>query len=217
MGKKDKSINPADAHRRAQHKKEVKKNKLERKKLRDQLLLQKDPTKIAADIAKYTRLDEEGRLDAAGKQKLQRLIAGKQKIEEARKEETKTSKSAEESSKLPKDPTRSVHYHPTLNPYGIPPPGQAYQEIEGSNDRFENQDENGSKNEGSENSSQSDSDSLSDSEDSDKNEVVSDTGIELPDEGPESTLKNSDNIGEKDESNGDILIQSNSCSNAKRI
>ncbi|KAJ9069139.1 hypothetical protein DSO57_1021670 [Entomophthora muscae] len=37
-----------------------------------------------------------------------------------------------------------------------------------------------------------------------KNEVVSDTGIKLPDEGPESTLKNSDNIGEKDESNGDI-------------
>ncbi|RUP47317.1 hypothetical protein BC936DRAFT_145871 [Jimgerdemannia flammicorona] len=49
-------MNPADAHRKAQRKKEIKKNKVERKKVREVAMAVKDTTKLELEIAKYEEL-----------------------------------------------------------------------------------------------------------------------------------------------------------------
>ncbi|MBW0479407.1 hypothetical protein O181_019122 [Austropuccinia psidii MF-1] len=58
MAKKLKSLNPADAYRKAQRQKEIKRNKLDRKKARENAKTNKDSTAIQAEINQLERLSK---------------------------------------------------------------------------------------------------------------------------------------------------------------
>ncbi|KNZ45724.1 hypothetical protein VP01_785g2 [Puccinia sorghi] len=58
MAKKTKSLNPADAFRKAQRQKEIKRNKLERKKAREDAHTKKDSTALQAEITQLERLSK---------------------------------------------------------------------------------------------------------------------------------------------------------------
>ena len=60
-----KSLNPADAHRRAQRKKEKARNKKQRQDTREVRQLLSDPSALRAEIARFDELAQEGSLDAA--------------------------------------------------------------------------------------------------------------------------------------------------------
>ncbi|KAJ1981494.1 hypothetical protein H4R34_002046 [Dimargaris verticillata] len=88
MGRNTKSgrtLNPMDALRRQQRKRELKKNKDTRKKVREFGLLAKDTEKIEAEIERYQELKTQRRLDKQGAEKLQRLSDQLAKIHEVRK------------------------------------------------------------------------------------------------------------------------------------
>ncbi|KAH9814184.1 WW domain binding protein 11-domain-containing protein [Melampsora americana] len=58
MAKKSKSLNPADAFRKAQRAKEIKRNKLERKKAREEAHTKKDTKSIEAEIRQLENLEK---------------------------------------------------------------------------------------------------------------------------------------------------------------
>ena len=60
-----KSLNPADAHRRAQRKKEKARNKKQRQDTREVRQLLSDPSALRAEIARFDELAQKGSLDAA--------------------------------------------------------------------------------------------------------------------------------------------------------
>ncbi|CAG8573565.1 9995_t:CDS:10 [Acaulospora morrowiae] len=78
-------LNPADAHRKAMRQKEIKKNKMERKRVRTLVMVHKDTSKLEEEIARYRALDREKRLDKNGKIKLKDLQEKLSKIIEAKK------------------------------------------------------------------------------------------------------------------------------------
>ncbi|KAJ1930273.1 hypothetical protein IWQ60_000454 [Tieghemiomyces parasiticus] len=83
--KSGRSLNPADELRRKQHKKELKKNKIDRQKVRETGLLYKDTRKLEAEIDEYQALAARGRLAKDQKEKLIALAAQLDSIREARK------------------------------------------------------------------------------------------------------------------------------------
>ncbi|ORE08535.1 hypothetical protein BCV72DRAFT_203391 [Rhizopus microsporus var. microsporus] len=56
MGKSNRSINPADALRKKQRKRELKKNKEERKRARESVLAKKDVNKVKGEISRLEHL-----------------------------------------------------------------------------------------------------------------------------------------------------------------
>ncbi|XP_010546044.1 PREDICTED: WW domain-binding protein 11 isoform X2 [Tarenaya hassleriana] len=140
-----KVMNPTDAYRKEIRKKELKRNKKERKKVREVGLLKKDPEQIREQIRKLEMSKAEGALDKARKHKKRQLedtlnmvMKKRKEYEEKLKEQGEPSTSVmfshlppqrmtpaeeEERSKHLK-PEDSVYYHPTLNPTGAPPPGK---------------------------------------------------------------------------------------------
>lgn len=139
-----KVMNPTDAYRKELRKKELKRNKKERKKVREVGLLKKDPDQIKDQIQKLEMMKAEGALDKARKHKKRQLedtlnlvMKKRKEYEEKMKEKgeepvmfshlgpvrRRTSAEEEERAKHPK-PEDSVYYHPTLNPTGAPPPGK---------------------------------------------------------------------------------------------
>ncbi|ORE18347.1 hypothetical protein BCV71DRAFT_179755 [Rhizopus microsporus] len=56
MGKSNRSINPADALRKKQRKRELKKNKEERKRARESVLAKKDINKVKSEISRLEHL-----------------------------------------------------------------------------------------------------------------------------------------------------------------
>ena len=68
-GKKD-SINPADAYRKEQKKKEIKKNKKERQQTRELTTILRDPSKLSEEVKK---LEKEVRSNPIDNQLRQRL------------------------------------------------------------------------------------------------------------------------------------------------
>ncbi|KAI0361149.1 hypothetical protein OH77DRAFT_1500558 [Trametes cingulata] len=151
---KGKAANPADAYRKAQRKKELKKNKAERAKARDFALVKKDTRDLEDEIEK---LESSSNLSAADKSRLTELKAELEKINKKKEEYVKehpehrklvfkSRKPAEsrEDKKddstapktrnlfrkngLPRHPERSIYYDPIYNPYGVPPPGMPYVE-----------------------------------------------------------------------------------------
>ncbi|WAR60112.1 hypothetical protein PtB15_9B49 [Puccinia triticina] len=82
MAKKAKSVNPADAFRKAQRQKEIKRNKLERKKAREDAHSKKDPSALQGEISQLERLShptisEQNRLKEA-KDELSLILKAKQ-------------------------------------------------------------------------------------------------------------------------------------------
>nr|XP_010933997.1 protein EARLY FLOWERING 5 [Elaeis guineensis] len=139
-----KVMNPTDAYRKELRKKELKRNKKERKKVREVGLLKKDPDTIREQIQKLEMMKADGALDKARKHKKRQLedtlnlvLKKRKEYEEKMREKgeapvmfshlgpprRRTTAEEEERSKHPK-PEDSVYYHPTLNPTGAPPPGK---------------------------------------------------------------------------------------------
>ncbi|GAA6000297.1 hypothetical protein JCM10207_007946 [Rhodosporidiobolus poonsookiae] len=147
-----KSSNPVDAHRKAQRKAELKKNKATRSKQREVTTIKKDTRPLEADIR---RLTQKGNLSKAEKDELASLrseVAHIQKTKneyvEAHPEHRKFvfpdrpgegdadagGAGADEPAGLYdrngrlKHPERSLYYDPVYNPFGVPPPGMPYRE-----------------------------------------------------------------------------------------
>ncbi|KAF9315671.1 hypothetical protein BG003_002803 [Podila horticola] len=133
MGRKSgRSLNPADQYRKEQHKKEIKKNKQDRKKVRELGSAIKDTT-TEVELAQHEELEKAGKLDKEGLKRLAELREKMTKINDIKKahgikiktKKTEVPVSVEEPLR---DPTRSIYYDPVLNPYGAPPPGMPYLE-----------------------------------------------------------------------------------------
>lgn len=139
-----KVMNPTDAYRKEIRKKELKRNKKERKKVREVGILKKDPESLREQIEKLEMMKADGALDKARKHKKRQLedtlnlvIKKRKEYEEKTREKgeapvmfshlgpprKRASMEEEERAKHPK-PEDSVYYHPTLNPTGAPPPGK---------------------------------------------------------------------------------------------
>ncbi|XP_023541548.1 WW domain-binding protein 11-like [Cucurbita pepo subsp. pepo] len=139
-----KVMNPTDAYRKELRKKELKRNKKERKKVREVGILKKDPDTIKEQIQKLEIMKADGALDKARKHKKRQLedtlnlvLKKRKEYEEKMKEKgevpvmfshlgpprRRTAEEEEERAKHP-NPEDSVYYHPTLNPTGAPPPGK---------------------------------------------------------------------------------------------
>ncbi|CAL9051438.1 protein EARLY FLOWERING 5-like isoform X1 [Musa acuminata AAA Group] len=139
-----KVMNPTDAYRKELRKKELKRNKKERKKVREVGILKKDPEAIREQIEKLEKMKADGALDKARKHKKRQLedtlnlvLKKRKEYEEKMREKgeapvmfshlgpprRRTNAEEEERVRHPK-PEDSVYYHPTLNPTGAPPPGK---------------------------------------------------------------------------------------------
>ncbi|KAI9062957.1 hypothetical protein FKP32DRAFT_1612174 [Trametes sanguinea] len=149
-----KAANPADAYRKAQRKKELKKNKAGRAKARDFALVKKDTRDLEDEIEK---LEARSDLSASEKSRLTELKSELEKIMQKKEEyvkehpehrklvfksrrpaESRDEKKEEGTAPktrnlfrkngLPRHPERSIYYDPVYNPYGVPPPGMPYVE-----------------------------------------------------------------------------------------
>uniref|UniRef100_A0A5B7AF66 Wbp11/ELF5/Saf1 N-terminal domain-containing protein n=1 Tax=Davidia involucrata TaxID=16924 RepID=A0A5B7AF66_DAVIN len=139
-----KVMNPTDAYRKELRKKELKRNKKERKKVREVGILKKDPETLKEQIEKLEMMKADGALDKARKHKKRQLedtlnlvIKKRKEYEEKLRDKgeapvmfshlgpprRRSTAEEEERVKHPK-PEDSVYYHPTLNPTGAPPPGK---------------------------------------------------------------------------------------------
>ncbi|KAG5716469.1 Protein saf1 [Termitomyces sp. T112] len=142
-----KSLNPADSYRKAQRKKELKKNKAERSKARDLALVKKDTWDLEDEIQKLEeakdpkeqeRLAElKAELEKINRKKAEyvaehpehrRLVyRPRRKDGDALPEEIILPKRKIFNKKgLPRHPERSIYYDPVMNPYGVAPPGMQY-------------------------------------------------------------------------------------------
>ncbi|KAI0652305.1 WW domain binding protein 11-domain-containing protein [Trametes meyenii] len=149
-----KGSNPMDAYRKAQRKKELKKNKAERSKARDFALVKKDTRDLEDEIEKLESTPDPS---AADKTRLAELKTELEKINQKKEEYVKehpeqrklvfrARRPAERRDEqneqiavpktrnlfrkngLPRHPERSLYYDPVYNPYGVPPPGMPYVE-----------------------------------------------------------------------------------------
>ncbi|KAI8344384.1 WW domain binding protein 11-domain-containing protein [Chlamydoabsidia padenii] len=96
MGKSKRSINPADALRKAQRKRELKKNKEIRKSAREAGLAKKDTDKLRIDIGRLEGQERSGTIDKAGQTRLTQLKEELAQIEKAKKEVNKPLSKAQE-------------------------------------------------------------------------------------------------------------------------
>ncbi|OIW17699.1 hypothetical protein TanjilG_29049 [Lupinus angustifolius] len=136
-----KVMNPTDAYRKELRKKELKRNKKERKKVREVGILKKDPEQLKKQIDNLEMMKADGALDKARKHKKRQLqdtlnlvVKKRKEYEEKMKEKGETPvmfshlgpprRTAEEDRVNHPEPEDSVYYHPTLNPTGAPPPGK---------------------------------------------------------------------------------------------
>ncbi|KAI7900989.1 WW domain binding protein 11-domain-containing protein [Cokeromyces recurvatus] len=85
MAKSKRAMNPADALRKKQRKRELKKNKEDRKRARELALSKKDLGKVKQEIARLEHLSKLGQLDRNGQTRLESLRADAIKIEKAKK------------------------------------------------------------------------------------------------------------------------------------
>lgn len=127
-----KGLNPADAYRKEQKKKEIKKSKKEREKVREVANLLNNPEQIENEIRRVQKESDANKLDKGLKDRLKELKA--MKIVADRKQRAKgvgassdgqeRTSSAAPPAPAPRKPEESVYYHPVFNPTGAPPPGQ---------------------------------------------------------------------------------------------
>jgi WW domain-binding protein 11 len=73
-------LNPADAYRKKLRKKEIKKNKVQRKKVRDLILATKNPDKIRQQINDINRLEATGKAEKRHKAKKKQLLETLEKV-----------------------------------------------------------------------------------------------------------------------------------------
>lgn len=123
-------MNPTDAFRKEQRKKEVQRNKTERKYQRDAYSKKAKPDELKTELAELIELEQAGGLNKM--QRLRKKVvqdAFDQSIKKKKEEELKA-KQAElgiapvPGQSGPARPEDSRFYHPTLNPTGAPLPGK---------------------------------------------------------------------------------------------
>ncbi|KAI5057232.1 hypothetical protein GOP47_0027247 [Adiantum capillus-veneris] len=138
-----KVMNPTDAYRKELRKKELKRNKKERKKVREVGILKKDPEAIREQIRKLETMKADGALDKTRRHKKRQLedtlnlvLKKRKEYEDKMREKGEEPimfshlsaprrRTAEEEQKAKQlKPEDSVYFHPTLNPTGAPPPGK---------------------------------------------------------------------------------------------
>lgn len=136
-------MNPTDAYRKELRKKELKRNKKERKKVREVGILKKDPEAIREQIRKLETMKADGALDKTRRHKKRQLedtlnlvLKKRKEYEDKMREKGEEPimfshlgaprrRTAEEEQKAKQlKPEDSVYFHPTLNPTGAPPPGK---------------------------------------------------------------------------------------------
>ncbi|GBE77633.1 hypothetical protein SCP_0105130 [Sparassis crispa] len=168
---KNKNLNPADAFRKAQRKKELKKNKTERSKARDFALVKKDTGELEEEIGKLEGTSAQQ--SASDKARLAELKTELEKITKKKQDyvaehpehrklvfrSRKTQNDHEEKEDeipiqktrklfdkhgLPRHPERSIYYDPVMNSYGVPPPGMPYVERPLRPDEVASDEEDGS-------------------------------------------------------------------------
>ncbi|KAF8079027.1 WW domain binding protein 11-domain-containing protein [Lyophyllum atratum] len=144
-----KNLNPADSFRKAERKKQLKKNKADRSKARDFALVKKDTGDLEDEIEKLEAAKdptEQSRL-AELKAELEKINRKKAEYVEEHPEQRRLvyrprrregDAPAEEivlpkrkmfdKKGLPLHPERSVYYDPVMNPFGVAPPGMPYME-----------------------------------------------------------------------------------------
>ena len=119
--------NPMQGYHRQKRQKEVKKNKSQRIKVRDERVIQ---TKTIAEVQEEIRnIKKRKNLQASELQKLQRLEKELKLVKEAadaRPKEPLFLPSEQQTKPLTEldDPRKSVYYDERMNPYGAPPPGK---------------------------------------------------------------------------------------------
>ena len=119
--------NPMHGYHRQKRQKEVKKNKSQRIKVRDEKVVQ---TKTVAEVQDEIRnLKKRKNLQSSEQQKLQRLEKELKLVKEAadaRPKEPLNLPSEHQTKPLTEldDPRKSVYYDERMNPYGAPPPGK---------------------------------------------------------------------------------------------
>ncbi|KZS93021.1 hypothetical protein SISNIDRAFT_495734 [Sistotremastrum niveocremeum HHB9708] len=151
---KGKNVNPADAFRKAQRKKELKKHKAERTKTRDFSTAKKDTSELEAEINEL--LAKEDNLTTAESSRLSSLRSELDRINKKKEEyvaahpemrrliyrtrpqdqdkdgdpeaPVKKERKIFDKNGIPVHPERSVYYDAVMNPYGVPPPGMPYME-----------------------------------------------------------------------------------------
>ncbi|KAG7391520.1 hypothetical protein PHYPSEUDO_004590 [Phytophthora pseudosyringae] len=135
-----KSLNPMEAFRREEKKKELKKHRLERQKDKQSKLGSMDPAEIRVQLKALERQAAATPADGPTRKRKQELedtlraVVKKQKEmadEERRKQADAPPPSpmsmaelAEANKEKFQNPENSIYYHPTLNPFGAPPPGK---------------------------------------------------------------------------------------------
>ncbi|KAL0088098.1 WW domain binding protein 11-domain-containing protein [Phycomyces blakesleeanus] len=184
MGKAKKSINPADAARKAQRKREIKKNKDDRKRARENALSKKDTGRTKQEIARLENLARLKQLDKNGQTRLATLKEDVEKIEKAKKSQGLTGAAAalaaRQKQQQEQHETRKLVYDPKSGAF-VPAKVKKRTTTE-QVDQGDNSD-SGSSSSLSSSSSGSDSDSDTDMSDSDNegSEKDSDTeDIPLP-------------------------------------
>ncbi|BGP38445.1 hypothetical protein JCM10450v2_002390 [Rhodotorula kratochvilovae] len=148
-----KGSNPVDAHRKAQRKAELKKNKAKREQQREVSTVKTDTRPIEAELRQLNQKAQQGPLSKADKDELARLRADLARITKAKQEyvekhpehrkfvfperapsPSELASASDEPAGLYdrngrlKHPERSIYFDPVFNPYGAPPPGMPYRE-----------------------------------------------------------------------------------------
>eukprot|EP00199_Chlamydomonas_sp_CCMP681_P003065 CAMPEP_0119114022 /NCGR_PEP_ID=MMETSP1180-20130426/45951_1 /TAXON_ID=3052 ORGANISM="Chlamydomonas cf sp, Strain CCMP681" /NCGR_SAMPLE_ID=MMETSP1180 /ASSEMBLY_ACC=CAM_ASM_000741 /LENGTH=159 /DNA_ID=CAMNT_0007102369 /DNA_START=60 /DNA_END=535 /DNA_ORIENTATION=+ len=116
-------MNPADAHRKEERKREIARNKLERKFTREAVSNRSKPEEIKKQLQELIEVEDAGKLSKA--QKLHKKVL-QDAYEQAllKKKEEDNKKRAPDGLVGGPRPEDSRYYHPTLNPTGAPPPGK---------------------------------------------------------------------------------------------
>eukprot|EP00887_Chlorella_sp_A99_P004077 scaffold11.g4077.t1 len=132
-------MNPADAFRKTQRAKEIKRNKMERQLQREALSHKSEPERLRDELKEILELEQarwgggapggQGRMNPALRLKKKALQhAYDQAIKKKMEEDAMKRMGGRGIEELAGEPVRrpedSVYWHPTLNPMGIPPPGK---------------------------------------------------------------------------------------------
>ncbi|KAI8097985.1 uncharacterized protein B0P05DRAFT_522847 [Gilbertella persicaria] len=171
MGKSKRTMNPADALRKKQRKRELQKNKEDRKRVRESALAKKDIGKVRQDIARLEHLVRLGQLDKAGQARLEGLRAEATKIEKVKKATELTGAQAayaariQEHDKKHENDVRRLVYDPKRGAF-VPAKKKESKKITTGDDE---EDEDSSSDSSESDSDDSDS-SMEDSDEEDDNE-----------------------------------------------
>ncbi|KAJ3198110.1 hypothetical protein HDU82_001279, partial [Entophlyctis luteolus] len=118
MAKKGKDLNPADAHRKLLRKKELKKNKEDKKKKDVLAANHREALRLAEELASLGKVEKDGTLDKIGKTRKDKIQQRLDEINDSRRAVGLAAVNVASVSSKPKDDVPMKWYHPTFNPHG---------------------------------------------------------------------------------------------------